>query len=329
MNIRSLSLLVCAVLSMNSGLLADVVGYDRLYHPGTNKIIDLLHDDHVNERKLSNRDMRRKPCSYIEKKLFRTEKRFIKALRTLNEKAPGTVDVVWEHGIYKDADREFIGFSHRLVKGQFPNINWIASDISRDAFEELLYADGRRSLGKKFRGVSMNNPMPISDATMAAILTYSGDHAWAEYKKLHTKTVNRLKARFKRDYLNDVDFRERDFKGTKPFDALADLEMLAHILASNKPHVILYAGGWHADHIADFLSKKLGYTFLKEEYNRGDEISVSVLNLIDSACTDSSQGSHVVSNQPVAGGYESDYEDDYGDYEYICEDCGRPLSDQY
>lgn len=256
-----------------------IEGYDRLSNPKIHKVVDVLYDDHIIERGLSFRDMKSKPVPYIEQRLFKTEKQCMSSLRTLNKTNPGQVDLVWEHGLGGPDRALFIGFSDRLVKEQFPNLNWIASDICRDAFEILLFDDHRSSC-RSHCGVSVKEPLPIPDERHAAILKNSGELVLKEFKTLHTKTSQRCKGYFSEKYFSGISFNGCDVDYNKPFDALADVELISHILASDKPHVIVYAGGWHSDKIVRFL-QKVGYTLVSSVHSSYGEIPSSALKLIE------------------------------------------------
>ena len=232
-----------------------ISGYTRLYNPFNRTTIDILYDDHIPQTHLTLRDMKRASVLSIEKRLEQSERRFLQSLRVINKRPKGSVALVWEQGINTDAHTEFIGHSHRLVKNQFKNIRYVASDISRDAFEELVYTSQRR--GKRvicsIYGCSLENPLPLSKKQKESIVRNAGVKAWYEYKQFYAKTISSLKKHFgKRKYCTFADFENNDL-----FDSLADCEMLSHILAAGECHIILFAGGWHSRNIAQFLQKRL------------------------------------------------------------------------
>lgn len=277
-------LILILLLSLSSSLAAYVEGYDRFIAPQTGKVIDLLHDAHVPEKRLSRRDFKHKSCSYIEKRLYPSEKRFMQALHVINENAPNKCDVVWEQGKHEGYEKVFIANAKRLVDEQLLHIHLIRADFSRDCFEELLLNKRRRVLH-----VTFEDPVPLSEAMIMQIKVNAGKDGWDAYKKYHKKTIDRLHDAFGKDHSNGVHFHEEDFYEHRAFDSLADIEMLSHILASSKPHVIVYAGGWHSQHIAKFLKKKLGYDHVASFYSRSDEIQPQVLDLIHSQYTQESR----------------------------------------
>ncbi len=100
-----------------------------------------------------------------------------------------------------------------------------------------------------------------------------------------------------------------------------------HILSSDKPIIVLYAGGWHSRNIRNFLTETLNYQVKHEARTDEDELRESELNHIDNGYGGPAlvaQSSQAQSNSY----YERDnaYELDGYEYEYICEDCGRPIS---
>ncbi len=302
-------------LSLCLGVRATVVGYDRFYNPATNTIIDLLYDAHVYQDKLSVRDFHRRPQAYIEERLYFTEKRLMQALRKLNDNTPGCVDVIWEEGIYnEDIVEQFIGHSKRLIKDQFQGLNFIASDITRDAFEQLFNAHGPRHLDREVAGISMNNPMPLPDDRVAGIIANSGDVAWQEYEKYHKKTVQNLQAYFNPLYLHGTTFHRNELRKLHAWCALTDIEMLSYILSSNKPHIIVYAGGWHSRNIAAFLENNLKLKRVYSAHDGGYELYQGHLDLIDS----------------LNGYDESLYTAALGrqnEPDAICAQCGRLMKD--
>ncbi len=281
MNVRLLLMTLGISLGLSSVLRATVTGYDRFYNSTNNVLIDVLYDTHVHEDTISRKDFKYKPLPYLEERLYPTEKRLMQALRTLNEKAPGSVDVIWEHGIYSDLVEQFIGHSVRLVKEQFNNINFIASDMSRDSFEQLFIAPGPRHLNREVAGISMNNPMPLPDDRIAGIIANSGDRAWQEYEKYHKATIQNLQYYFSAPYLAGQEFVREKLGKSDHWCALTDIEMLSYILSSNKPHIIVYAGGWHSGNIAAFLEKNLDYKRVYSVHDHGYEIYERHLDLID------------------------------------------------
>jgi len=67
------------------------------------------------------------------------------------------------------------------------------------------------------------------------------------------------------------------------FDRLADIEMLSHILASDKKIIILYAGGWHCENILKFLQRN-GFTCTRYIENNGNELNAGFLSALQQDC---------------------------------------------
>ncbi len=334
MKLRNILLAVC-LLAIPARMSAYITGYDRLFDHRTNKIVDILYDEHVQEKSLSERDIKKKGFNYIKNRLYKTERRFLDILATINTNAPGQVDLVWEYGLKDGGEDQFIGAGKCLVKKQFKNINFICADTSRDAFQELLLSDQNRHPNKQYKGVSFQEPMPLPDVKKVDIFKNSGKDAWLAYEKLHADTIARVKAEYADDYLRGYDLSEEDFEEENAFDALADIEMLSHVLASPTSHVIVYAGGWHSRRISGFL-KKCGYKRLHRVSDGDGQVSPNALNRIGSgygftAVKPYKESKPVKKNdskpykKPAKKNYYSDYyyDDDYygddyydDDYEY-------------
>ena len=262
-------------------LAAYVVAYDRLYSKDTNVVIDILHDDHATQRRLSRRDMLKKSFSYVKKRLYKTEKRILQALDRIQQVAPGKVDLIWELGLYSEpGDSAFLAHGHKLVKKQFPRLNFIVGDIARDALEDILLSRSG-ALTYTIDGTSINNPVPLPKARMHSIKKRYGAKGWQSFKSFFTTTAKRVTKHFTRGFLAGKRYKHSYFEKLDSFDALCDIELVSHILSSEKKHIIVYCGGWHADNLTDFLMDKMGYDLTHEVYNRGREVPVRKLAPLD------------------------------------------------
>ena len=260
------------------GFAIAISGYDRLYNPFNGRTIDILYDDHIPQAHLSTSDMEKAHLATVEKLLDPGERRFLQMLRILNKQPKGSTALIWEQGINTDANSEFIGHSHRLIKNQFKNIRYVASDISRDAYEALVYCSQRRGrrVSQCIYGCSLDNPLPLSSEKKNSIVHHSGVKAWHEYKKFYAKTITSLKKHFaKRKYCTFADFENNDI-----FDSLADSEMLSHLLAASEKHVIVFAGGWHSHNIVNFLKKRLNCSLTYSTHPQGRQVAISALERI-------------------------------------------------
>ena len=258
-----------------------VTGYNHLYNPHTNTVVDILYDAHVEQEWLSAEDMENLSFHRIKPQLFKTEQRLLDAFEVMNRQGEGLVDIIWEHGLNLCGDSAFIGYPEELVERQFRNINLVPSDICRDAFEELLCEKRRRNIEKTLAGVSFVNPMPVSDEDLAMILSTYGDRTFQEFERLRSETANRLVDRFVSRYLKGTKFRRKDFK-KDDFDVLADCEIISNILSSRKPHVIVYCGGWHSEEIYYFLTDYAGFKPVgKQIKDRDGEINPKDLAPLD------------------------------------------------
>ena len=61
------------------------------------------------------------------------------------------------------------------------------------------------------------------------------------------------------DYRETAFFDSYDFFPTRAYDQIADLELLAHTLASDRCNVIVYCGGSHSACIVNFLRDHVGF----------------------------------------------------------------------
>ena len=246
------------LLILSSSTYPLITGYNHLYNRHSNTIVDILYDAHEPQAGLDAEGMKKLPFDRIKPKLYQTEQRLLDALDVLNKKAPGQIDIVWEHGLYECGDSSFIGFPEQLVKNQYKHLTLISSDLCRDAFQDLLCQKGARTVKKELAGVSFANPMPVSDEDLAAICSTYGEETLYNFNQLRSKTIERLAHRYSKRYHSGTTFKRKHFKKNS-FDALADCEMLRNVLSSHKPHIIIYCGAWHSERIYDFLSNSAGF----------------------------------------------------------------------
>jgi hypothetical protein len=265
-----------------------VIGYERLYNPQANVIVDILHDAHFPEHNLLKCNMEEWPFSLVKELLYQTEQRVLDALDLLNRKAPGMVDVIWEDSDIYDRmldellkvnhsgdESHFISGCGSQVRRQFCNLNVISSDICRAVFI-LLVLKRATGIEKEIDGMSLTNLVPVSDGDMATMLSMYGGETWHAFDQLRVQTVTTLAKRYGQglsiERLND----DPDY-----YAALADCEMLRNILSSHKPHVILYCGGIHAKGISEFLIKHAGFKRIGGKEGL-DASVVEVLKTMDS-----------------------------------------------
>jgi hypothetical protein len=252
---------------LGGSISAYVVGYERLYNPQTNVIVDILHDAHLPEHILLGRNVEEWPFSLVKSELYQTEQRVLDALELLNRNTPGMVDVIWEDGNRYDRrlfelinlnffekKLQFISGCECLVRRQFCNLNVISSDMCRPVFMLLVLAHA--GIEKEIDGMSFRNLIPVSDGDMAIILSQYGDETWHAFDQLREQTTSSLAKKW-----YGQEFSKESMNGLfdLPFIALTDCEMLRNILSSHKPHVFLYCGGAHAKGISEFLIKHAGF----------------------------------------------------------------------
>ncbi len=294
---------------ISSELLCTVVGFDRLYNPRSKTVIDILHDSHDILVDLCPEDFLG-PLSIIESRLRQSELLVLRGLRKLNQDTPGRVDVIWEHGYDKETGAEsrvFIGLSKRLVRVPYPKLNFIASDKNR-ALLEVLFKEipaERRYVTSEKNGVSIDKPLlPISREKKEAIILNTGEEGWAAFEKLYHATSQELKDGFTDPYMRGEDFRRPLAKNYPAFCAITDIEMLSNILASTKPHVIVYAGFWHSRNIVRFLRDR-GFIsiFSKPNAGRGPFWDIKNLALFENGIIDSGSKASVNSFEGEADDY--------------------------
>ena len=252
--------LIFVIASLTGSLnLFGLCGFDRLYNPYNNTIIDLLSDSHARQDALSSDDMHELPFYEIEQLLYPTERRFLQALRVLNTQNYPSVAVVWVQDAYDNADDQFIGFSGKLVQDRFEKLKFYGSDQCRAFFWGLMCKKPQgRTLERSVYGVSFKDPMPLPYERRVKIFQNSGEKAWDAYEKLRKDTIAAIHTLYGEDYLCGKEFKRKDFKDVDAVDSLTDSEMLSYILASGEKHIIVVAGGWHINNIYDFLTEKIG-----------------------------------------------------------------------
>ncbi len=273
------------LLSSSISLKGYLIGYDRLYCRKNNVTIDILHDDHQSQRRLSRKQMERKPFSYVKSRLYKTEMRILDALANIQSVRPEAVELVWELGKFHVAgDSAFLAHGHNLVRKKFTKLRFVAGDLARDAFEGiLLERPSRRSKNLNYRidGTSIGKPVPLPDNRIKAIERNYGQDKCQLFKGYFDTTAQRATKHYKKGFLRGKRFKKADFKRQSRFHTLGDIEMLSYVLASKKKHIILYCGGWHADNITEFLVKKMGFRLTHEVYNDGYEIRVKDMAPLD------------------------------------------------
>jgi hypothetical protein len=274
-------IIMVSLLLLGGSVYPFVRGYERLYNPQTNVIIDILYDTHMPERTLSARDMDRLSFSQIKRQLFQTEQRVLDALDLINRRAPEMVDVIWEDGLRDSLalSTVFLNCSQKLVRNQFRNLNVIASDTCRAVFERFLFTASDDSEKEVTDTLGMHL-MPVSDEDIITLLSHYGDGTWDAFDQLRTQTVTGLVDRYRQNYY----LTTLKLTGDEYYNTLTNCEMLRNILTSHKPRIILYSGGWHSRRISEFLRHYAGFNRIGGKVNDlFDEIDVKDLASLDDA----------------------------------------------
>ncbi len=244
---------------------AYVVGFSRLYNPETKKSVDIVYDFHVEERNLTADDFEYKAVEYLKKHLYSSERRFLEAVEGLNDSEEAyTVAVIGESYGTSGYKAMFIAHLNSLIADRLTSITYVDGDTARFRFL------------RGYRGV-VKGVLSISAPEILGLILNAGKSTWRNYYELYDKTINVFTKKV--PYLDDQYWRW-EYRGDNHFHALADVEMLKHILSLPQSHVIVYCGGWHGANIARFLREKAGFeniyehgvTTFTEGQGRRDEI---------------------------------------------------------
>lgn len=240
-------LLICPQLK------SEMCGYTRVFEPDTQTTIDILYDLHH---------------SHPKKQLFSSEAKLDQILSTLNE-CNENVDLVWEYNestnfqLLQQGAMAFISAYPMHIAENFTNLNLIAADrCRRSGYAGLFKWDSPFLRYTNTEGSTFEEPVPFGLERRSQMIERTRKTVYDNYVKLYAQTVAELTSHFSDAYRNSLPIGERDIKSTEAFDKIADLEMLYHILVSDKKRIIVYCGAWHADNIAVFLVKN-GYVPLK------------------------------------------------------------------
>lgn len=258
--------------------------YDRLFHRKTGVIIDILHDAHACQRHLSCGDILKRAFSFVKSRLYKTEGRLLEVLHAIETHDPQRVELVWEVGRdMNPGTSQFLAHGHRLVRDTFRKLSFVAADIARDAFEDILLMRPTRrprDMNYSIDGTSIARPVPLPAARAFAIKKNYGEVGWRTFDEYFTQISQNATNQYKKGFMSGKRFSRHAFNEVACFDALCDIELLSHILASKKKQVIVYCGGWHADNLIDFLVDKMGFRIRHEVYRHGKELEPEDLDLI-------------------------------------------------
>lgn len=249
-------LLVIILMAICPELKSEMVGYTRLFKPDTQTTIDILYDLHHDHPK---------------NQLFPSEAKLDQILSTLNE-CNENVDLVWEYDesisfnlLQRDAI-PFIGGYPMHIKENLTNLNFIAADRCRRSWYASLFkrslSGAACSIFKNTEGSTFEEPVPFGLERRRRMIKRAGNTVYENYVKLYAQTVGELTSYFSDFYRSGAPLSyDRDFLFNDAYAKIADLEMLYHILVSDKKRVIVYCGAFHARNIAVFLASNR-YTVL-------------------------------------------------------------------
>ena len=228
-------------------------GVRTLYRKNTDTTIHLLYDDHFVIDDVKVKDINQMSYDAIKKKFYPAEQRLLTAFERL-DKQQCPYDLIWEtFEEYAPPFVTFIGVAPRFIKKQFKQGRFVNADKTRNYFAGT-FATEPSDCFPVVKNYCYDDIAPLSQQQIKKIRARSGEKAWKAYEHLYNETVDAVHDYFEDFYCADVvlDF-ERDFHKNDAWCSLCDVEMLAHILSSEKKKIIVFAGGWHFRGIAQFL----------------------------------------------------------------------------
>lgn len=252
--------LLGSILSFHSAqIFGNPYAYAEVYRPLDQARIDIVFDRHTHEKGLSPAQLRfhARSLPTLKPVIFPTEARMLTALENINNFGE-RVDLIWEaYPSLISTEPAFMGCCGPLVKKTFTSINFIYGDQRRIRFEKLfnVMLNGVVLPRSTMDGGVFDIPMPLSLEWVNDIIKNSGLEIWQNYKRYYDEKIKALQDYFRASYTNQTTLdHEQHFHRNSLFHEMADLEFLAHILASDKKRIILYAGGNHCVRILKFLT---------------------------------------------------------------------------
>ncbi len=216
-------------------------GYKRLR--GKQNTITVFYDFHEASKNTSVDEMKSLSYKDAKKKLYRSEQRLLTGFEHLNNSEQTML--VWEFRRGgRPATPYFIGLAPTWIRHHFKNIRFVSADNNRISFQSNFLVNEPNLTGATF-----HNPMPLSRKLQKKMRARSGDKAWQAYRRLYL----RVKRQLYDDYRELHYLAQEQFWPTRAYDQIADLEILAHVLSSDKKNIIVYCGGSHSERIVNFL----------------------------------------------------------------------------
>jgi hypothetical protein len=242
---------------------AYVYAFSRFYNRKLKTTVDILYDEHINPKDpITNEDWGFANDDRIKRKLFPTERHLLYIFEQLNKYSKAkSVDLIFENNFRTVS--VFISSSY-LLTTKLTNLNYIHSDTWRDALFSLFKCYNFQHYS---RPCSVNNPAPLPECRKVQIIRNSPTIC-DKYLNLRRRTITQLENEFlpvlRRERSLDS---EKDLILAPACIAIADLEILSHILASTKKRIIVYAGGAHCENIRDFLLQTHEYIEVRYQNN--------------------------------------------------------------
>ncbi len=240
---------------------AYVNGYIKFYGAATKTIIDVIFDSHEDSPTHTYDEISSLEYADIKNALWATEKTTLEAFEYLNDYSPHPIDLVWESSPTDPSRRPMLISADWIVKNRFSRIHFKHADTWRDDFAHLFLR--RRKLRY---GVSLENPVPVGSKTYQLIKNQVGPSVTQAFNELRERVKCEARDYYKPHFTRKrrgYNFWDTHIRNNDIYDAIADIEMLSHILSSNKRRIILYAGNWHCANISDFLEAN-GFTVIYE-----------------------------------------------------------------
>lgn len=231
-------------------------GYTKLYRDSTDTVVDLIYDVHINRSGQSVYSS----YDHMKQAAWPTERYVLNAFEHLNSHSPYSIDLLWESSPTRHIYDAKLISNTRFLNGRFHRLLFKHSDTWRHDFANLFFRNGVLRYGVSFhKPVVLNYSLRERIAAQAGPSVLNSFESYAQgvegdarhyFKPFYEKNV-------KCDGENDHFWQQHCYNNDK-WHTIADAEMLAHILGSDKPRIILYAGGAHCQRIVPFL-KRHGY----------------------------------------------------------------------
>lgn len=231
-------------------------GYTKLYRDSTDTVVDLIYDVHINRAGQSVYSS----YDHMKQAAWPTERYVLNAFEHLNSHTPYSIDLLWESSPTRQIYDAKLISNTRFLNWRFPRLLFKHSDTWRHDYANLFFRNGVLRYG-----VSFNKPVALNYSLRAQIAAQAGPSVLNSFESYANGVDGDARHYFRPFYEKNVKcdgehdhFWEQHCHNNNKWHTIADAEMIAHILGSDKPRIILYAGGAHCERIVPFL-KRHGY----------------------------------------------------------------------